>query len=630
MFDIKEQLKLLPDSPGVYLMKDQEAKVIYVGKAISLKNRVRQYFQSAKNHPPKVRAMVVNIESFEYILTDTELEALILECNLIKKYRPKYNILLRDDKTYPYIKVTLEEEYPRILKTRRVNKDKGKYFGPYTNIGALNETLDIIHQMYPIRTCKKNITKMIERGERPCLNYHIKKCMGPCRGVEGKEQYLQMIQEIILLLNGKEEELMRRIKENMKASSKKLDFEKAAYYRDQLQALENTLEKQKIISTSMLDQDVIAAATGDAITCVQVFMVREGKLVHREHFILATQEESKEEILSSFVKQYYMEATFIPKEIFIEREPEDQGIIEEWLSSKKGSRVRLKTPIRGDKKQMMALVAKNAQMVLSQNTKAREAEVEREEVLLELQQLLQLEEYPLRLEAYDISNMQGLQSVGSMVVFEGGKPSYKDYRRFRIKTIEGPNDYGSLQEIITRRFKRGLAEAQEVLEGRADLQEGKFSVFPDLIMMDGGIGQVNVAQRVLEELSISIPVCGMVKDDKHRTKGLVYNGAEIILERSSRLYRLVSKLQDEVHRFAIEYHKTLRKKDMLQSQLEEINGVGEARRRALIMHFKNIDKIKTASIEELLKVEGINKKVAEEIHQFYQREVNDKTLTKID
>ncbi len=624
MFDIKEQLKLLPDSPGVYIMKDSEDKVIYVGKAISLKNRVRQYFQSSKNHPPKVRAMVVNIKSFEYILTDSELEALILECNLIKKYRPKYNILLRDDKTYPYIKVTLEEEYPRIIKTRRVNKDKGKYFGPYTNIGALNETLDIIHQMYPIRTCKKNITKMIERGERPCLNYHIKKCMGPCRGIENKAQYLQMIQEIILLLNGKEEELMKRIKENMKAAAGKLDFERAAYYRDQLQALENTLEKQKIVSTSMLDQDVIAAAIGEGITCVQVFMVREGKLVHREHFILTTQEESKEEILSSFVKQYYMAAAFIPKEVYIEREPEDQGIIEEWLSSKKGSRVKLKTPVRGDKKQMMAMVVKNAEMVLAQNTRAKEAEAEREEVLLELQQLLQLEDYPLRLEAYDISNIQGLQSVGSMVVFEAAKPSYKDYRRFKVKTIEGPNDYGSLEEIMTRRFKRGLAEVQEILDGRTGLQEGKFSVFPNLIMMDGGIGQVNVAQRVLAELSIAIPVCGMVKDEKHRTKGLIYNGEEIILDRSTRLYRLVSKLQDEVHRFAIEYHKTLRKKDMLQSQLEEIHGVGEARRRALLKHFKNIDKIKTASVEELLMVDGINQRIAEKIHQHFHISADEK------
>ena len=620
MFDIKEQLKILPDSPGVYIMKDLEGTVIYVGKAISLKNRVRQYFQSAKHHPPKVRAMVVNIVSFEYILTDSELEALILECNLIKKYKPKYNILLRDDKTYPYIKVTLEEEYPRIIKTRKVKKDKGKYFGPYTNVGALNEAIDIIHQMYPIRTCKKNISKMIERRERPCLNYHIKKCMGPCRGVEGKEQYQQMIQEIILLLNGKEEELVKRINEKMKEAAKKLDFEKAAYYRDQLQALENTLEKQKIVSTNMIDQDVIAAAIGKDLTCVQVFMIREGKLVHREHFLLATQEETKEEILSSFIKQYYMEASFIPKEVFIEKELEDQGLIEEWLSKRKDSRVRLKTPVRGEKKQMMELVAKNALMVLAQNTKLAAADQAQEEVLLELQELLQLEEYPLRLEAYDISNMQGLQSVGSMVVFENGKPSYKDYRRFKIKTIIGPNDYGSLEEIIERRFRRGLAEAEEVLEGKSSMKEGKFSVFPDVIMMDGGIGQVNSALKVLGELSIDIPVCGMVKDDKHRTKGLVYNGVEIILDKSSKLYRLISKLQDEVHRFAIEYHKSLRKKDMLQSQLEEIAGVGEARRKALIKHFKDIQKIKEASIEELQGAEGISRKVAEAVFNHFRLE----------
>jgi len=618
MFDIKEQLKILPDSPGVYIMKDLEGTVIYVGKAISLKNRVRQYFQSVKNHPPKVQAMVVNIASFEYILTDSELEALILECNLIKKHKPKYNILLRDDKTYPYIKVTLEEEYPRIIKTRRVKKDKGKYFGPYTNVGALNETIDIIHQMYPIRTCKKNISKMIERRERPCLNYHIKKCMGPCRGVEGKEQYQQMIQEIILLLNGKEEELVKRINEKMKEAAKRLDFEKAAYYRDQLHALDNTLEKQKIVSTNLLDQDVIAAAIGKELTCVQVFMVREGKLVHREHFLLATQEETKEEILSSFIKQYYMEAGFIPKEVFIEAELEEQGLIEEWLSNRKDSRVRLKTPVRGDKKQMMELVAKNALMVLSQNTKLSVTDQAQEEVLLELQELLQLEVYPFRLEAYDISNIQGLQSVGSMVVFENGKPNYKDYRRFKIKTITGPDDYGSLEEIIERRFKRGLAEAEEVLAGKSSMKEGKFSVFPDIIMMDGGIGQVNSALKVLRELSIGIPVCGMVKDDRHRTKGLVYNGVEIILDKSSKLYRLISKLQDEVHRFAIEYHKSLRKKDMLQSQMEEIKGVGEARRKALIKHFKDIQKIKEASVEELLQAEGINKRVAEEVFNHFR------------
>ena len=621
MFDIKEQLKILPDSPGVYIMKDQEGTIIYVGKAVSLKNRVRQYFQSSKNHPPKVRAMVVNIQSFEYILTDTELEALILECNLIKKHRPKYNILLRDDKTYPYIKVTLEEEYPRIIKTRKVNKDKGKYFGPYTNIGALNETIEIIQQLYPIRTCNKNINKMIERRERPCLNYHIKKCIGPCRGLETKGQYQQMIQEIILLLNGKEEELLKRISEKMKQAAKELDFEKAAFYRDQLQALENTLEKQKIITTNMIDQDIIAAAIGKDLTCVQVFMVREGKLVHREHFLLSTQEEAKEEILSSFIKQYYLEATFIPKEVFIENELEDQLLLEEWLSNKKESKVRLKTPIRGEKKQMMELVAKNALMVLSQNTKAAEAEKEREGVLIELQELLQLEDYPLRLEAYDISNMQGLQSVGSMVVFENGKPSYRDYRRFKIKTIIGPNDYGSLEEIIARRFKRGLMEAKDVLEGRTSIKEGKFSIFPDIIMMDGGIGQVNSALKILGELSISIPVCGMVKDDKHRTRGLVYNGVEIPLEKGSKLNRLISKLQDEVHRFAIEYHKSLRKKDMLQSELEDIRGVGDVRRKALIKHFKDIQKIKLASVEDLLQAEGINQRVAEEIYNHFHKEM---------
>lgn len=620
MFDIKEQLKIAPDSPGVYIMKDQQNSVIYVGKAVSLKNRIRQYFQSSKNHPPKVKAMVANICSFEYILTDSELEALILECNLIKKYRPKYNILLRDDKTYPYIKVTLEEEYPRIIKTRRVNKDKGKYFGPYTNVGALNETLNLIHQIYPIRTCKKNISRMVERNERPCLNFHIKKCVGPCRGKEVKEQYYKMISEIIMLLSGKEEELFNIINEKMREAAGRLDFESAAAYRDQMQALENTLEKQKMVSTSLNDQDIIAAAAEGGQTCVQVFMVRQGKLVHREHFLMEAHEESKEEVLSSFIKQFYMDAAFIPKEIYVELQLEEQAILEEWLSSKKHAKVRLKTPVRGEKKHMLELVLKNAAMVLAQNKKHAAEDKERLPVLIELQELLQLEEYPLRIEAFDISNTQGMQSVGSMVVFQQGKPSYKDYRRFKIRTISGPNDYGSLEEIIGRRFRRGLEETKQLLEGRTEIREGKFSMFPDLIMMDGGAGQVSSALKVLRELSISIPVCGMIKDDKHRTKALAYNGAELPLSKGSKLYQMVSKLQDEAHRFAIEHHRSLRKKDMLHSQLEEIDGIGEVRRKALIKHFKDIEKIKAATLDELLGVQGINRRVAEEVLSFFKKQ----------
>lgn len=620
--DIKQKLRTLPDKPGVYMMRDEKQEIIYIGKAISLKNRIRQYFQSSKNHSPKVRAMVSNINTFEYIVTDTELEALILECNLIKENRPRYNVLLRDDKTYPYIKITLNEEYPRIIKTRRVIKDKSKYFGPYTNIGALNETMEVINNIYPIRTCGKNIERMIKNNERPCLNYHIERCMGPCTGEANKEEYMNMIHEIIMFLDGKEGELIHKIEGNMKKAADIMDFEKAAEYRDQIIALNSVAEKQKIVSTNGQDQDIIAMGQGDKDSWVQVFFIRKGKLVRREHFILKnTKDNSKEEIISSFLKQFYSESTFIPKEILIEEYVEDLEVLEEWLSNKKGNKVMLKVPQKGSKKELLEMVKKNAIITMEQNMEMEQLEKGRmRDTLKELAELLSLDIIPERIESFDISNIQGVESVGSMVVFEDGKPKKKDYRRFKIRTVEGPNDYASIEEIIIRRFKRGLEETQSIIEQSMEALEGKFAIFPDLVMVDGGLGQVNSVKKALNLLKLDIPVCGIVKDEKHRTKGLIYDGGEIYVEKISNLFRLITKIQDEAHRFAINYHRSLRRKSTLHSILEEIPGVGKVRRKALMMHFETIDKIKRATKEELLEIEEMDEKVAKNVVQFFKNQ----------
>ncbi|ABR50205.1 excinuclease ABC, C subunit [Alkaliphilus metalliredigens QYMF] len=622
MFDIKEQLKLLPDKPGVYLMKNKANEIIYVGKAISLKNRVRQYFQSSNNQHPKVRAMVTHINFFEYIVTDSELEALILECNLIKENRPKYNVLLRDDKTYPYIKVTMNETFPRVLKTRKVLKDKAKYFGPYTNISALNETLEVIHQMYPIRVCGKNIEKMIERQERPCLNYHIRKCIGPCTGMVNDETYQQMIHEIILFLGGKEDELIKKIEEKMKRAAEKMDFEGAAHYRDQRQALLDIIERQKVVSVNDIDQDIIAMAKGEQESCVQVFFVRGGKLVQREHYILTTREdEDEKEILSAFIKQFYGETNFIPKEVLVEREVEDQELMAQWLTNKRGNHVKVRAPLRGEKKSMIQLVKRNAALTMGQREETQRKSKEKTEgAMVVLQEALGLADAIHRVEAFDISNTQGMESVGSMVVFEGGKPKNKDYRRFKIKTIQGANDYGSIEEIIYRRYKRGVDETKAMIENTMTVQEGKFSLFPDLIMVDGGLGQVTSVKKGLAALGILIPVCGMVKDERHRTRGLVYEGKEIPIERPSHLLRFITQVQDEVHRFAITYHRSLRTKSILHSVLEDIPGIGEKRRKSLMKHFESIDKMKQATIEELIEVEGLNRKVAENMYHFFRKQ----------
>ena len=602
MFDIQEQLKKLPAEPGVYLMKDENDKIIYVGKAISLKNRVRQYFQSSKNHSSKVKSMVKNIKSFEYIITDSELEALILECNLIKKYRPKYNVLLRDDKTYPYIKVTINEDYPRVLKVRKVLRDKAKYFGPYTNVEAVNDTLEVIRNIYPIRTCNVDIDRAIKNNMRPCLNLHIKRCVGPCTGNVSKEEYNKMIEEIILFLSGKEEKLIEILKEKMNKCSMEFNFEEAAIYRDKILNLQEMMQKQKIdVSTDDVNQDIIAMAYNDEEACVQSFFIRHGKIVGREHFILeGTKDSTKESILGSFVKQFYMNAEYIPKEIIIESEIEDQVVMEEWLSNIKGQKVSIRVPQKGDKKSLISMVKKNAMEYLEKFSNLNKRKYERSEgALIELAEVLGLEEPPRRIESYDISNIQGVDSIGVMVVFTNGLKDKKEYRRYKIKTVEGPNDYDSMAEILERRLQKGD--------------------FADLILLDGGKGQVSAVQKVFDKYGVNIPLWGMYKDDKHRTKGLISATKEFELDKTSNLYRFVASIQEEVHNYAITYHRSLRNKSLTKSSLDDIPGVGEKRKKALLSNFKSIEDIKNASVEELSQVEGLNKSVAENIYNYFRK-----------
>lgn len=602
MFDIQEHLKQLPDEPGVYLMKDKFDNIIYVGKAKILKNRVRQYFQSSKNHSSKVKSMVKNIEKFEYIITDSELEALILECNLIKKYKPKYNVLLRDDKTYPYIKVTTKEDFPRVLKVRKVIKDKAKYFGPYTNTTAVNDTLEILKNTYPIRTCNIDIDKAIKTKMRPCLNLHIKRCVGPCTGKVSKEEYNKMIEEIILFLSGKEEKLIDILKEKMNKCAMDFNFEEAAIYRDKIKSLEDMMEKQKIdASTSDLNQDIIAMARAHDEACVQVFFVRNGKIVGREHFILeGVMDSTRESILGSFVKQFYMEQEYIPKEIIIEDEIEDSFILEEWLSAKKGQKVIIRVPQKGEKRSLIEMVRKNAIEYLEKFSDMNKRKYEKSiGALEELKQILNLENIPKRIESFDISNIQGVDSIGSMVVFTNGKKDKKEYRRYKIKTVIGPNDYDSMAEIVERRLKYGA--------------------FPDLMLLDGGKGQVSAVKKVLDKYNVEIPLWGMYKDDKHRTKGLISQEKEIELDRTSNLYRFVASIQEEVHNYAISYHRSLRNKSLTKSELDDIQGIGEKRKKALLNHFKDIEAIKKATFEELLEVEGMNKTSSESVYNYFRK-----------
>lgn len=618
LFNIDEELKKLPNKPGVYIMKDKDGDIIYVGKAISLKNRVRQYFRTTENHPPKVRVMVKHIEEFEYIIVDNEVEALILEANLIKKHKPKYNILLRDDKQYPYIKVTTNEKYPRVLKTRRVLKDGAKYFGPYPSAYAVNDTIDIIRNLYPIRTCNQNLEK--NQGKtRPCLNYYIGRCLGPCQGNVDEKLYNSMIDEIIMFLNGKEDKLIKLIEEKMYKASQELDFESAAKYRDQINSLNTILEKQKIVSSNLVDQDVIGMAKGVDEVCIQVFFIRAGKVVGREHFIMSDIfNEAKKEILSSFIKQFYLGTAYVPKEIFIEEEIDDIEPISRWLSEKRGSKVTIRVPKRGEKSQLMEMVKKNAMDMLNQyGDKFLRKQRENERALEELRQVLDLENIPNRIEAYDISNTSGISPVGSMIVFEQGEAKKSDYRRFKIKSVDNPDDYKSMAEVLNRRFIRGLKEKELIKENRIKIKG--FSTFPDLVMVDGGKGQVNIAIGVLKELGLNIPVCGLVKDDFHNTRGIIYNNEEINLDEDSLGFKLIYKIQEEAHRFAISYHRSLRSKKMFKSELDDVKGIGEKRKKELFKHFHTIDNIKSASIEELTNVKGMNRRVAKDLYNHFRK-----------
>jgi excinuclease ABC, C subunit len=603
MFDIQEHLKTLPASPGVYIMKDKFGNVIYVGKAVSLKNRVRQYFQSSKNHSDKVRSMVKNIFSFEYIITDSELEALILECNLIKKYKPKYNILLRDDKTYPYIKVTVNEDYPRVLKVRRILKDKAKYFGPYSNVSAVNDTIDIIRNIYPIRTCNIDMDKAIKSGMRPCLNYHIKKCIGPCTGMVSKKEYMNMIDEILLFLSGKEDKLVEVLEEKMKAASMALDFEEAASYRDKISSLKDVMEKQKISNVQNdSDQDVIAMANFDQEACVQVFFIRNGKVSGRENFMLeGVKDSDRSTILGSFIKQFYMSQEYIPRELIVEEEFLDMEIMEEILSSKRGTAVSIRVPKRGDKRALVLMVRKNADEYLLKFDDLKKKKYEKSiGSLEELGKLLDLDAKNLnRIEAYDISNIQGVDSIGTMVVYTKGIKDKKEYRRFKIKTVEGPDDYASMAEVLDRRLKHGN--------------------LPDLILLDGGKGQVSAVKKVLEENGEDIPLWGMYKDDRHRTKGLLNGEKTIELDRTTSLYRFVAGIQEEVHNYSISYHRSLRDKKMTKSILDDIPGIGPKRKKALMDRFKDVDKLKKASKEDLVAIDGITDRLADEVLRHINR-----------
>ena len=616
-FQLEEELKKLPDQPGVYLMYDKNDTIIYIGKAVSLTKRVHQYFQASHNEGVKKERMVRQIARFEYIITDSELEALVLECNLIKEHRPKYNTMLRDDKTYPYIKVTLSEEYPRVLFSRQMKKDKSRYFGPYTSSGAVKDTIDLLNKLYGLRTCRRNLPKDIGK-ERPCLNYHIRQCAAPCQAYISKEEYESRIAQTVRFLNGEYQPIMKELEEKMTAASMEMEFEKAAEYRDLLNSVKQIAQKQKITDANDEDRDVVGLAKDGEDAVIQVFFIRGGKLIGREHFYMKiAAEEEKEQILTVFIKQYYAGTPFIPRLVMLPLAIEEKDVIEEWLTKRRGQKAYIKIPKKGMKEKLVELAGKNAKLILSQDRE----KLKREEgrtigAMKEIARLLNLSD-AVRVEAYDISNISGFQSVGSMVVYEKGKPCRSDYRKFRLRTVSGPDDYASMHEVLTRRFEHGKAEQEELKEKGLEKDYGSFTRFPDLIMMDGGKGQVNIALRVLDELNLKIPVCGMVKDDNHRTRGLYYNNAEIPIERSSEGFKLITRIQDEAHRFAIEYHRSLRSKGQVHSVLDEIPGVGPSRRKALMMRFPSLDAIRQADVKELADTPSMNVKAAQAVYDYF-------------
>lgn len=620
-FDISEELKKLPAKPGVYLMHDKNDTIIYVGKAISLKNRVRSYFRANIGRGPWIDKMVSLIARFEYIVTDSELEALVLENNLIKEYRPKYNTMLMDDKTYPYIKVTMGEDFPRILFSREMKKDKSKYFGPYTSAGAVKDAIELINKLYQLRTCNRVLPREFGQN-RPCLNYHIHQCLAPCQGNISKDEYQQHVSEALDFLNGNYNKILNDLLTKMKTASEDMNFEEAIRYRDLYASVTQISQKQKITDSEGEDRDVLALAVQEKDAVVQVFFVRGGRLIGREHFYMRTATEStKGEILQSFVKQFYAGTPFVPREIMLQEEIEDNEIIEKWLSNKRGGKVYLRVPKKGTKEKLVELAAKNALLVLQQDKER----IKREEgrtigAVKEIATLLGLEKVN-RMEAFDISNISGFENVGSMVVYEKGKPKKSDYRKFKIKTVSGPDDYACMKEVLSRRFLHGMEESRQLKEKDIDEEYGSFTKFPDLLLMDGGKGQVNIARSVLDELHLSIPVCGMVKDDNHRTRGLYYDNKEIEIDRTSEGFKLITRIQDEAHRFAIEYHRSLRSKEQVHSVLDNIPGIGPSRRKAMMKHFGNIEEIKNADVETLMNVPGIPRNIAEEIYSFFHSSV---------
>ena len=605
MFDLEEELKKLPDKPGVYIMHDKIGTIIYVGKAVSLKNRVRQYFRSSTNHSAKIKRMVSKIDYFEYIITDSELEALVLECNLIKEHSPKYNTMLKDDKTYPFIKITTGEHFPRVLFSRKIVHGTGKYYGPYTSAGAVKDTIELLCKLYKIRTCNRKLPADQGR-ERPCLNYHIGQCSAPCQGYINEEDYRKSIESVMEFLDGDYSHILKSLTQQMQQASENMEFEEAAKYRDLIASVKQVAQKQKITMDDVTDRDVIAVACDGQDAVVQVFFVRSGKLLGRDHFHMSVAEgDTRGEILSQFIKQYYGGTPYIPNVVMIQEEIEDSDVISQWLSGIKKRKVNIITPKKGDKEKLVELAYRNAQMVLIQDGEKIKREQQRTVgAMEEIAGWIHLSGVR-RVEAYDISNTSGVESVGSMVVFQDGKPARNDYRKFKIKTVKGPDDYKSMKEVLTRRFKRALESS------------AGFDIYPDLIMMDGGKGQVNIALEVLGELGLSIPVCGMVKDDNHNTRGLYYNNVEIPIDKRSEGFKLITRIQDEAHRFAIEYHRSLRSKAQVSSVLDGIDGVGPARRKALMKHFMEIEKIRHASVEELMEAPGINRGVAENIYNYF-------------
>ncbi len=616
-FCIDEELKKLPTKPGVYIMHDEQDTILYVGKAVNLRNRVRSYFRENIGRGPQIDKMVSLIARFEYIVTDSELEALILENNLIKEHLPKYNTLLKDDKTYPYIKVTVGEAYPRILFVREMKKDKARYFGPYTSAGAVKDTIELLNKLYKLRTCNRSLPKDIGEG-RPCLNYHIEQCSAPCQNLVSREEYREQVEKALNFLNGNYQPILKELQGKMQDAAEKMEFEEAARYRDLFNSVKSVSQKQKISDSVGEDRDIIALAEDDRDAVVQVFFVRDGRLIGREHFYMThIEEQKKPQILQEFVKQFYAGTPFIPREIMLQYEVEEQALIEQWLTEKKEGRVKLIVPKIGTREKLVELAAQNASLVLSKDKERIAREESRTTgAVKEIADLLGLPGI-VRMEAFDISNISGFANVGSMVVFEKGKPKRSDYRKFRIQSVAGPDDYACMREVLTRRFRHGMEEQTRLKEQDLDNSLGSFTRFPDVLMMDGGRGQVNIALAVLEELNIHIPVCGMVKDDNHRTRGLYYNNVELPIDTRSEGFKLITRIQDEAHRFAIEYHRSLRSKSQVKSVLDEIPGVGPARRKALMRHFKSIEDVKNATVEELCQVPEIPVNVAEQIAGFF-------------